>query len=372
MQCDHYKICIDVPKKENICFIAMPFREDKVLDEVGDAIWKAADLIDIRPYRTDKKPKVDYVEDFWENLRSAKIVVAVISPDGETGVPNPNVMYELGIAHALGKATVILTTREEHIPSDVVTNTPSDVVTKYVEYYSAKDVEDSKSKENLIFRIKERMHHILDRMDKQSGRDLIDPKWKEKGVAVDPVTFCSDVNVRSNLKTIISFINDIQHHFPEVLGLLGHVKKGLGDICTTGIAEESTIETLDKDWSLANIKCNDIRNKFFIDYKERQESASAALNNLFNCATYAKDEDAEKAVEDAKGHYENITLKLDQYDNKYNAVAEDLKELGGFGSLLKNRNIDRLVDDMSRFHFIIETMIGRSYTMILNLIKMID
>jgi hypothetical protein len=53
------------------------------------------------------------LQDIWHSLRKARLVVAELSGR------NPNVMYEIGLAHAIGKPIVLLTRNEEDVPFDL-------------------------------------------------------------------------------------------------------------------------------------------------------------------------------------------------------------------------------------------------------------
>jgi hypothetical protein len=50
------------------------------------------------------------VEDIWENINRAALVIAEISTN------NPNVMYELGICHTVGKNVMMITQDTSSIP----------------------------------------------------------------------------------------------------------------------------------------------------------------------------------------------------------------------------------------------------------------
>jgi hypothetical protein len=52
----------------------------------------------------------------WTGIRLAEVVVADITGS------NPNVFYELGLAHALGKEVIVLAQGNEHAPFDVSTS----------------------------------------------------------------------------------------------------------------------------------------------------------------------------------------------------------------------------------------------------------
>jgi predicted nucleotide-binding protein len=61
------------------------------------------------------------MEGVWSDILQAGIVIAELS------TPNPNVFYELGLVHALGKDTVILKEKAVKLPADFLG-------TLYVEY----------------------------------------------------------------------------------------------------------------------------------------------------------------------------------------------------------------------------------------------
>jgi len=98
--------------EDNLCFILMPFREPfntiykkhikpiiekKFKIKRGDTIFKSSEII----------------EDIWEHINKAKFIIVDV-----TG-KNPNVFYELGIAHTVGKEVLIITQNKDDVPFDV-------------------------------------------------------------------------------------------------------------------------------------------------------------------------------------------------------------------------------------------------------------
>jgi hypothetical protein len=53
------------------------------------------------------------VQDVWAAIISARLIVADCTDR------NPNVFYEIGLAHAIGQATILLTQRADDIPFDL-------------------------------------------------------------------------------------------------------------------------------------------------------------------------------------------------------------------------------------------------------------
>lgn len=98
---------------KDICFVIMPF--GGWLDDYYKAIYKPAiEAVGLDPHRADDlfRPST-IVNDIWTYTRRAKLLVADL-----TG-KNPNVFYELGIAHALAKPVVMIAESMEDIPFDL-------------------------------------------------------------------------------------------------------------------------------------------------------------------------------------------------------------------------------------------------------------
>ena len=80
----------------------------------GEVIQKQADAAGFDVVRIDEKagPGVIF-QDIQREIEQAEIVIAEITP------ANPNVFYELGYAHALGKPTILLAQRGSELPFDI-------------------------------------------------------------------------------------------------------------------------------------------------------------------------------------------------------------------------------------------------------------
>jgi hypothetical protein len=96
------------------CFVMMPFAEPiggyyKAIYEV--AIAKAG----LKPIRADDEifATGKIIDQIWSGITAAKVLVAEL-----TG-RNPNVFYELGLAHALSKPVVLVSSNQEDVPFDL-------------------------------------------------------------------------------------------------------------------------------------------------------------------------------------------------------------------------------------------------------------
>jgi hypothetical protein len=101
--------------REASCFIVMPFSQPWSAD-VHRILAKACESAGVRPVRGDDLfTPTDILEDIWQSINAADFVIADI-----TG-RNPNVLYELGIAHTLAKPVLILSKEAADIPIDLAT-----------------------------------------------------------------------------------------------------------------------------------------------------------------------------------------------------------------------------------------------------------
>jgi hypothetical protein len=102
-----------INKDKDLCFVIMPF--GGWLDHYFKTIYipaiKAAGL---NPLRADDiyRPSA-IVPDIWEQTKKAKLLIADLSGK------NPNVFYELGLAHAITKPVIFITDNIEDVPFDL-------------------------------------------------------------------------------------------------------------------------------------------------------------------------------------------------------------------------------------------------------------
>jgi hypothetical protein len=94
-------------------FVLMPFSSD-MTPVYQDHIRKVAKQMRLSIARADDLFTTHSImDDVWSSIASAKVIIADC-----TG-RNPNVFYELGIAHAIGKPVVLIAQNSEDVPSDL-------------------------------------------------------------------------------------------------------------------------------------------------------------------------------------------------------------------------------------------------------------
>jgi hypothetical protein len=102
----------DVTVDPETIFILMPFTRD--LEPIYEIITRAADEVGLRSFRADSILAVgSIIDQIYESIAKSGLIVADL-----TG-RNQNVMYELGLANAMGKKTLLLSQNIKDVPFDV-------------------------------------------------------------------------------------------------------------------------------------------------------------------------------------------------------------------------------------------------------------
>jgi hypothetical protein len=99
--------------KSRLCFVIMPF-----LSELGDVFDTVENVVEdycgLTCVRADKLSKSERITtDIWNHINESRFLIADLT------YRNPNVFYELGMAHALNKPVILLTQRTEDVPFDI-------------------------------------------------------------------------------------------------------------------------------------------------------------------------------------------------------------------------------------------------------------
>ena len=98
----------------NLCFVMMPFKPSDMV--YSKLIKPVAELFGLTVLRADDIYSPGLVtEQIRTAIQQARLCIADVSEQ------NPNVLYEVGIAHTLGKPTVLLTNNIKDLPFDLKT-----------------------------------------------------------------------------------------------------------------------------------------------------------------------------------------------------------------------------------------------------------
>ena len=101
-------------KATDSCFVMQPFSPP--LGDYFDKIFKPAiEKAGLQPVRADAEifGTGKIIDQVWRGINAAKVLVA------ELTTRNPNVFYELGLAHALRKPVVLVSSNESDVPFDL-------------------------------------------------------------------------------------------------------------------------------------------------------------------------------------------------------------------------------------------------------------
>lgn len=104
----------EIKKREGLCFVIMPFTQtwsNRIYRIISECLAHGFDEVEV--VRADNLFGQDVLLDIWKAICEAEIVVAEV-----TG-RNPNVFYELGLAHAVGTDVILLSQSSEDIPFDL-------------------------------------------------------------------------------------------------------------------------------------------------------------------------------------------------------------------------------------------------------------
>ncbi len=112
------KIAPNVPKAEiadgDSCFVVQPF--EAPLGGYYEAVYKKAiEQAGLRAVRADSDifGTGKIIDQIWRGINDARVLVAELTSK------NPNVFYELGLAHALRKPVVLVSSNEGDVPFDL-------------------------------------------------------------------------------------------------------------------------------------------------------------------------------------------------------------------------------------------------------------
>ena len=100
--------------KNDFCFVIMPFKKE-FNNQWEFALSPAIEDAGLTPYRGDEESLGSnmIMRDVTQCVYKSKIIIADL-----TG-RNPNVMYELGLAHSAKKPVIMITQTKEDVPFDV-------------------------------------------------------------------------------------------------------------------------------------------------------------------------------------------------------------------------------------------------------------
>ena len=349
MPAENSAIVVDVPRPENICFVVIPFHDS--FNALYDAIVRAANNVDLTPQRTKDKPTLSFIKDIDRMLRAAQIVVAVCLPEPGHECLNPNVMYELGKAHALGKPTIIIAS---HQPKP-----PSDLADKYYVMYDPSGCNDI---DNLVTQLENKMRALKDR----TKGELVDPEWMPDIHVVHPLyIMCVRPDFFTNFTTVIAFGERVYHSFQPIDNQLAQLERKVEEICYAFPAtNDQRIHEFRQVWVNYNHCFADVNRNIF---ENRFENRLKIVEDAFIFLDEIADEINVKASFN-KAH--TLFNYIHEDLNTYRKYHDDLfqsrdKDHGTLRDRRAASEVWRKVSDLSR---ISKTFVFNSHSLISNML----
>lgn len=334
---------------QDVCFIAMPFAKE--FHKLSDLIMKAAITINLRPIRTDEVQMTDsFIKDVVLHMRAARLVVAVCTPEPQTGTPNPNVMFELGYAQALGKPTAILTT--EKLPSDVQSN--------YALIYNEDDMKEGGA---LVSKIVNLFRNLLDRSPNSLTDDThyphISVAQSRYGMLVYPEFW-------GKFKNIFDYANKIQQRFQFVeIYYIGPLLLQATAATKSRAVGSTEVEAFRSQWNDYDERFQKITQEIYQSRRREQQEVEECFTRLSSDA----DEISSASVEKCRAFYKLMCLRLEKHLDIHNDFKNNYD--GKFEELMKPAGAVILSDEMKQFQSSMRDVLIQANSLMGNLVGLI-
>lgn len=281
-------------------FVIMPFEDDffSLFEELKNEFSKEYEFINAG----DLENQQNILQNIVEGINMADVVIADL-----TGL-NPNVFYELGLAHAMDKKVIIITQNISELPFDIKS-------------YKANEY-------NMIFHkipiLKKKLRELLDGAIDGSikyGNPVSDYLPSVKLNATIPM------NLDSNIPQIEQM--SFSEYEIEIKKYLGNINKEISVICeeihgTCNLIKESTFEIIDIRKQNVNDNSSLIKNIFrklafpietlAIQLEEHTISISEYWNHLENCYLSLL-EIADLPIQEVKKIMKDLEISQNQIDD---------------------------------------------------------
>lgn len=232
----------------DLCFIITPYRSplQTLVDAIKSVIADRKLCAVVNKDFYDSDTTKDWSADIRRDIRRAKLVIAVGYADPATsktrssrlGRVSENVMYEIGLAHALAKPMLIIWDEKVPLPADI--RNTRDIVP--IDLHSIIAASASRTLENFKDRLSSHVATILRRVE----NNIIDLQWGDvdaihghESLFYDPsfvlhyqrlITFSSEIRNKINLLHVM-FISPLEDHIntslsgtPGMSGLIGRTE----------------------------------------------------------------------------------------------------------------------------------------------------
>lgn len=215
--------------QEKNCFVIMPFEGwfNSYYEKIYLPAIKEAGIIAIRADDLNRVGNI--VNDIWKKTKEADIILADLTGQ------NPNVFYELGLAHAMSKPVIIITASIDDVPFDLRSQ-------RVIEFDKNLPNWGNKLKEKIIVTLKEVLRSPID--------DEL-PVFNEEPEA-HQVKLSPEENEILELKNVLDSLKreeerggrtvDIEEHF-----ITTREESRISNLIEEGFGDDTIFEILKKD-----------------------------------------------------------------------------------------------------------------------------
>jgi hypothetical protein len=345
----------------------MPYGSDNPdwkaeLDQLYNAIRDAANNCGLLPNRADSLPGLDFVSTIFKRVRSAEAMIAVCSPDPKTCQSNPNVLYELGVAHALGRPALLLTTNSETLPADLRT--------KHALVYQPSEL---RTWQDLSNTIKIHLQEILNR----TGDTFVDPEWHPHGIRAIKARhkMCLDEAFTHHFAVIVTFTENIRHFFQPIDNELPHLESYVREIYTQiDDIEEDKIALFNESWKRYVGAFEKAAEEIYGASLKRSEVVGpeylSAVEDAFKFfeEQTATDIVISKAVAKAKSSYNLIKCALDRYPGRHNKIVGEYLTIGQYLATKLGIDITEFYAKIQQLKLDAQQVVLQSHNLMINLL----
>ncbi|MFQ4136122.1 toll/interleukin-1 receptor domain-containing protein [Nodosilinea sp. PGN35] len=196
------------------CFLAIEApRDSPLLDAICQAVKKSG--LQKIPENVHEVPPF---QDLIANMKSAQIVIAAPDIKDYTNL-DLNINFEIGLACALGKPLMVVTSKREELLKHLPGGMP---LADIIEYLPEDLKFDNLNK--LSNKISEKINKICERL---SPPFLTDPKFEGIRIACGTHRICLEPGFWENFGSILSFTRNIQEMLHSISPLLPRMKDSL-------------------------------------------------------------------------------------------------------------------------------------------------
>lgn len=349
---ESFAIVINIADSKNDAFIAMPF--SKEFETLRKVIIESAIVADLKPRQLQLNPEhEDFLKGILEGTREAHIVVAVCSPERETGVSNPNVMYELGLAHSIGKSTVILTNNIKALPANL---RGRDVLV----YQDGKETGNGFQSELT--------NRMLSAMRRTTNGIILD-EIKDISLAYARHQLVLNPKSWDNLMTILSFAKDVHHYFQDLdSNHLGSLAKAVDDIVDEYTVPSEQANDIQRYWALYDSDYCKVWTRFLAGIPNKKKQVTDAYKYLDGIA----DDTTKPLLEESKKFIDQIDKDLPEFQGLQEEIRGDIRKLKSLKKLLENyKDTQDLWPKMSELARIAKILVMNADMLILNMIELV-